>query len=114
MEESLKGLYGTLECLVMHDLNFANIGFDKTKAYFVDPLFATINNPIGDRTVVGVNILQQLGETVEPRLKEFIIDKFLNDKVALARLAKYYVVSSAAKLDVKQSAWQKFHQECSV
>src|SRR3989344_3844117 len=29
IEESLKGLYGTLECLVMHDLNFANIGFDK-------------------------------------------------------------------------------------
>lgn len=114
VDESLNDLSGANECLIMHDLNFANIGFNEHQAYFVDPLFATVGNPIADRTVVGVNILQQLGQSVEPQLRKFVIDRFLNDRVALSRLTKYYVIASAMKLDKKQSGWQKFHQECAA
>jgi len=100
--------------LIMHDLNFANIGFTSKQVYFVDPIFVTMGDPLFDRTVVGVNILQQLQASITPELKKLIVNKFFQSKPILARLIGYYVISSHKQLDESQAAWQKFHQECAV
>jgi hypothetical protein len=99
--------------LIMHDLNFANIGFSDTTAYFVDPIFVTLGSEYFDRTVVGVNILQQLGKNTPEEVKNLVMSKFLTSEIALARLTKYYVISSRKQLDPSQSKWQVFHQQCS-
>lgn len=105
------------EQLIMHDLNYANIGFSHKQAYFVDPVFARVGDPIFDRVVAGINILQQLGGLVDPKLKRIVIDKFIKNKPILALLAAYYV--TIAGKDFKETKkpqlkWQKFHQECAV
>lgn len=114
ISEAKKDIDSEKKALIMHDLNFANIGFSDQQAYFVDPLFLRMGLADSDQTVVGVNILQQLGQNGDEGLKKLVVGKYITNKTVLAKLIKYYVISSAMKLDEGRSGWQKFHQECSV
>jgi len=100
--------------LIMQDLNFANIGFSDNQAFFVDPVYITLGDPNFDKTVIGVNILQQTGDTINPKLRKLVIKKFFVSKPILANLIKYYTIVSAMHLSSNESNWQKFHQECAV
>ena len=98
--------------LIMHDMNFANIGFSKDRAYLVDPVFVGLGSEYFDRTVAGVNILLGLRSGGDLEVKKLVTERFLVNRVALAKLIKYYVDSSFKKLGMSQDAWQKFHQNC--
>jgi len=100
------------EQLIMHDMNFANIGFSKEKVFLVDPVFVGLGSEYFDRTVAGVNILLGLGSGVKNDVYGLVMDRFITNKVALSKLIKYYVNSSFKRLDKSQDAWQKFHQDC--
>jgi hypothetical protein len=114
IEETLKDPGEKDMVLTMHDLNFANICFSDKQAFFVDPLFLRMGNANRDRTVVGVNILQQLGESVNQELRNAVIERYFSNKTVLASLIKYYVTTTAKKMDAGSESFQKFHQECAV
>ncbi len=112
VEETMKDFDEEDKVLTMHDLNFANICFSEKQAYFVDPLFLRMGYADRDRAVVGVNILQQLGKSANQELRKMVIDKYITNKMVLASLIKYYVTTTARKMDSGSKSFQKFHQEC--
>ena len=113
-EEAQKGLGEKKKVLIMHDLNFANICFSKKQAYFVDPLFLRMGYADSDRTLIGMNILEQAGISINQGFRSMIINKYITNKIVLAKLIKYYVTATAEKLNKSQESWQKFHQNCAV
>lgn len=114
VNETLKDVGEANKVLVMHDLNFANICFSGSQAYFVDPLYLKMGYADRDRMVVGINILQQLGNAVGQNVKRIVIDRYITNKMALASLIKYYVTTTAKQMGPNSGDFQKFHKECAI
>lgn len=114
IEEAEKEVPHRSDQLIMHDLNFANIAFLEGGVYLVDPVFLTLGSEHFDRIVVGVNILQQLKGETNSEVRALVRERFITNSTGLARLIKYYVVSTHKKVDEGGEKWQKFHQECAV
>ena len=100
------------QALIMHDMNFANIGFSGSHAYFVDPVFMRLGDPEHDRSVLGINILYRTKGKIAPKTKKFVIDNFLRSKPILARLIGYHTVTAKESEEASSSDWQKYHQGC--
>lgn len=114
VDETLKDIGEVDKVLVMHDLNFANICFSESQAHFVDPLYLKMGYADRDRVVVGINILQQLGDTVDKKIKSVVVERYITNKMALASLIKYYVTTTVKQMGANSEGFQKFHKECAV
>lgn len=114
IEESENKTENPPQKLIMHDMNFANIGFSETQAYFVDPVFARIGDPLHDRTVVGINILQRIGRNITLKTRRLVVDNFLRSKPILAGMIKYHTTTAKESKETSDSDWQKYHQSCAI
>ena len=92
-----------LKNLTLQDLNYTNIGFSINQAYFIDPVYATLGDPRLDKTIAGINILQQLGKEHNPQLKKLVLHKFITNRAVLASLIKSYVINLSTRILTRTS-----------
>ena len=114
IEESASKTKNPPQKLIMHDMNFANIGFSETQAYFVDPIYTRIGDPQHDRIVIGINILQRTGRNITPKTRKFVVDNFLRSKPIIAGMVKYHTITAKESKETSDSDWQKYHQSCAI
>lgn len=101
--------------LILKDLNFGNLGIGQEGVCFVDPVYLSVGNPAFDLVVLGINILRGLPDiNANKAIREIVKETFLQDKLALADLTKYWVACTSLPIYDPKDAWMDFQQSCAA